>query len=59
MNEEHAPSNKILVVDDDLRLRQLLDRYLSDQGFSVKVVPDSAGMNRAIAEMGSREEPVD
>ncbi len=48
MNEEHAPNNKILVVDDDLRLRQLLDRYLSDQGFSVKVVPDSAGMNRAM-----------
>ena len=48
MNEDASPSNKILVVDDDLRLRQLLDRYLSDQGFSVKVVPDSAGMNRAM-----------
>ncbi|TBR12882.1 MAG: two-component system response regulator OmpR [Rugosibacter sp.] len=48
MNEEHIRNNKILVIDDDLRLRQLLDRYLSDQGFSVKVVPDGAGMNRAM-----------
>ncbi|MDO9450437.1 MAG: two-component system response regulator OmpR [Rugosibacter sp.] len=48
MNEESTQNSKILVVDDDLRLRQLLDRYLSDQGFSVKVVPDSAGMNRAM-----------
>lgn len=49
MNESNlASGNKILVVDDDLRLRHLLERYLSDQGFSVKVVPDSAGMNRAM-----------
>ena len=48
MNEESTQSSKILVVDDDLRLRQLLDRYLSDQSFAVKVVPDSAGMNRAM-----------
>ncbi|AJP47947.1 chemotaxis protein CheY [Rugosibacter aromaticivorans] len=48
MNEEHIRNNKILVIDDDLRLRQLLDRYLSDQGFSVKAVPDGAGMNRAM-----------
>lgn len=48
MDEESTQNSKILVVDDDLRLRQLLDRYLSDQSFSVKVVPDSAGMNRAM-----------
>lgn len=48
MNQESTQNSKILVVDDDLRLRQLLDRYLSDQSFSVKVVPDSAGMNRAM-----------
>jgi DNA-binding response OmpR family regulator len=35
MNENRS---KILVVDDDLRLRQLLERYLSDQGFAVKAV---------------------
>ena len=39
---------KILVVDDDLRLRQLLERYLSEQGFAVKAVPDAQGMDRAL-----------
>ena len=37
---------KILVVDDDLRLRDLLKRYLSDQGFAVDTVPDAAAMDR-------------
>jgi len=41
--------NKILVVDDDHRLRDLLDRYLLEQGFEVKVVPDSKAMDRALA----------
>ena len=45
MNETRS---KILVVDDDLRLRQLLERYLSDQGFAVKAVPDAQGMDRAL-----------
>jgi two-component system phosphate regulon response regulator OmpR len=38
MNESKS---KILVVDDDLRLRALLERYLSEQGFTVKAVPDA------------------
>lgn len=29
---------KILVVDDDARLRALLERYLSEQGFQVRSV---------------------
>ena len=45
MNETRS---KILVVDDDLRLRQLLERYLSDQGFAVKAVSDAQGMDRAL-----------
>ena len=45
MNETKT---KILVVDDDLRLRQLLERYLSGQGFTVKAVPDAPGMDRAL-----------
>ena len=45
MNDTKA---KILVVDDDLRLRQLLERYLADQGFVVKAVPDAPGMDRAL-----------
>ncbi len=40
---------KILVVDDDLRLRQLLERYLNEQGFATKVVPDAEGMDRALS----------
>jgi two-component system phosphate regulon response regulator OmpR len=40
---------KILVVDDDLRLRDLLNRYLGEQGFAVKTVSDAAGLDRALA----------
>lgn len=29
---------KILVVDDDMRLRALLERYLTEQGFQVRSV---------------------
>ena len=35
---------KVLVVDDDLRLRDLLNRYLGEQGFVVKSVSDAAGI---------------
>lgn len=41
-------SYRILVVDDDLRLRELLKRYLGEQGFNVKVVNDATQMDRAI-----------
>ena len=44
MNERHQ---RILVVDDDSRLRDLLTRYLSEQGFEVKAVGDSGQMDRA------------
>jgi two-component system phosphate regulon response regulator OmpR len=40
---------KILVVDDDARLRALLERYLGEQGFAVKAVADSTQMDRALA----------
>jgi two-component system phosphate regulon response regulator OmpR len=40
---------KILVVDDDLRLRDLLKRYLSEQGFAVETVPDAPAMDRSLA----------
>ncbi|KAF7600330.1 MAG: two-component system response regulator OmpR [Candidatus Dactylopiibacterium carminicum] len=40
---------RILVVDDDARLRSLLDRYLGEQGFQVKAVADAAQMDRALA----------
>ena len=40
---------KILVVDDDARLRDLLNRYLTEQGFSVRAVADGNEMNRQLA----------
>jgi two-component system, OmpR family, phosphate regulon response regulator OmpR len=40
---------KILIVDDDARLRALLERYLGEQGFTVKAVADSTQMDRALA----------
>ena len=39
--------DRILVVDDDARLRNQLERYLDEQGFSVKAVADAAAMDRA------------
>jgi len=41
-----AVSRKILIVDDDPRLRDLLRRYLSEQGFSVFVAEDSKEMSK-------------
>lgn len=37
----------LLVVDDDARLRDLLTRYLSEQGFAVKAVADAPQMDKA------------
>jgi DNA-binding response OmpR family regulator len=39
---------KILVVDDDQRLRELLQRYLGEQGFSVRTAEDAAAMDRCL-----------
>ena len=43
MNETH---HHILVVDDDARLRDLLVRYLGEQGFEVKAAVDGAQMDK-------------
>lgn len=40
--------NRIIVVDDDARLRNLLERYLDEQGFAVKTVADATQMDRAL-----------
>ena len=37
---------KILVVDDDIRLRDLLRRYLSEQGFNVVTAEHGQAMNK-------------
>jgi two-component system phosphate regulon response regulator OmpR len=38
--------NKLLVVDDDPRLRDLLRRYLGDNGFTVHVAENAAAMGK-------------
>ncbi len=39
---------KILIVDDDKRLRDLLNRYLKEQGFTVSAVADGAALDKAL-----------
>ena len=39
-------TSKILVVDDDVRLRSLLARYLVEQGYQVRTAADSEQMDR-------------
>lgn len=43
---EHHP--RILVVDDDMRLRGLLERYLTENEFQVRAVPDAEQMDRLL-----------
>jgi len=40
--------NRILIIDDDVRLRDLLLRYLSEQGFDTKAVGDGEAMDAAL-----------
>ena len=46
MNDRH---HRLLVDDDDSRLRDLLLHYLGEQGFDVKAVGDAAQMDKARA----------
>ncbi|MEP6678520.1 MAG: two-component system response regulator OmpR [Betaproteobacteria bacterium] len=46
MTKPSAP--KILVVDDDVRLRDLLSRYLSEQGFLVSALADSSQLDKRL-----------
>lgn len=39
-------AQRLLVVDDDARLRDLLTRYLTEQGYEVKAVGDAAMMDK-------------
>jgi two-component system phosphate regulon response regulator OmpR len=39
---------KILMVDDDARIRELLQRYLTEQGFEIKTVADAKEMDVAL-----------
>ena len=40
---------KILIVDDDVRLRRLLERFLGEQGYRVRAVEDTEQMDRLLA----------
>ncbi|MCK6262014.1 response regulator [Vibrio sp. ZSDE26] len=42
----------ILVVDDDLEIRELLDEYLSKSGFNVSTVEDGESLNQYIDQQG-------
>jgi two-component system phosphate regulon response regulator OmpR len=41
-------TSKILVVDDDMRLRSLLERYLIEQGYQVRSAANAEQMNRLL-----------
>jgi len=43
-----AVSPKILVIDDDSRLRDLLVRYLTEQGFQVQALSDSRELDKKL-----------
>jgi two-component system phosphate regulon response regulator OmpR len=44
MAADSEPIQHILVVDDDPRMRQMLTRYLEDEGYGVKSASDGASM---------------
>ncbi len=44
-----AESKKILMVDDDARMRELLQRYLSEQGFTIETAADAKEMDTKMA----------
>jgi DNA-binding response OmpR family regulator len=47
MTGKPAPA-RVLVVDDDVRLRDLLTRYLSEQGFQVAALPDATQLDKKL-----------
>ena len=44
----HARPDRIVVVDDDARIRDLLRRYLSQEGFDVLLAEDGKALNRLL-----------
>jgi two-component system phosphate regulon response regulator OmpR len=50
MNGQDDPAH-ILVVDDDARLRALLQRFLTEQGFRVSAAENAAAARAALADM--------
>ena len=48
MSQTPTRPNKILVVDDDVRIRDLLRRYLVQEGFEVVLAEDSKALNKLL-----------
>lgn len=48
MSSSRKRADRILVVDDDDRLRELLRRYLVQEGFDVLLAADGAGMDKLL-----------
>ncbi|ARU05684.1 two-component system response regulator OmpR [Comamonas serinivorans] len=48
MNQTAGRLDKLVVVDDDARIRDLLRRYLTQEGFEVMVAEDSKALNRIL-----------
>ena len=48
MQAQSNRPNKILVVDDDARIRDLLRRYLTQEGFEVLLAEDGKALNRLV-----------
>src|SRR5690606_12589614 len=48
MPQNHTRPNKVLVVDDDVRIRDLLRRYLMQEGFEVMLAEDGKALNRVL-----------
>lgn len=48
MNTAVTRPEKVLVVDDDSRIRELLRRYLTQEGFEVSLAEDGKALNRVL-----------
>ena len=48
MTTARPSPTRILVIDDDVRLRDLLSRYLSEQGFTVATLADARDLDRKL-----------
>lgn len=48
MTQVPARTDKIVIVDDDARIRDLLRRYLTQEGFEVIVAEDGKALNRIL-----------
>ena len=44
----NARPNRVVIVDDDARIRDLLRRYLAQEGFDVLLAEDAKALNRLL-----------